>query len=83
MCQSFFNMPFWSCGGGLPTLLAALLVVGVALLIFRSSRRNGANGPGRYAGADRNHSLEILKVKFANREITEQEYLQMKEVLER
>jgi len=80
--QSFFGMP-GVCGGWFSPLTLLLVLLLVVALLLHLFRRPGGLGSGPRGDADRDHSLEILRRKFANQEISEQEYLRMKEILER
>jgi putative membrane protein len=61
--------------GGLLSLLFFILVIYLLFKIVRSFI------PTPVSTSDRNDSLEFLKNRFARGEITEEEYLQMSEVL--
>lgn len=66
-------------GGLFNLLLLSFLFVAGMLALQRLFRRTET---GRRGGADRDHSLEILKRKFANKEISEEEYLRMRAILD-
>jgi len=62
-------------------VIIAVIVIGViAYLAVKSSNSNG-NKQDRHQ--ESNQALEILKQKYANGEITEEEYLRKKEILKK
>lgn len=77
-CNSIFNLPIGACGGILNLLLIAFLIVAAAWLLLHALKRPKTTPLGRY---DRDDSLEILKRKFVNQEISAEEYQRMKEIL--
>lgn len=72
------GMGHWGVGGGVLglgiTLFIIVLVVFVLLQLSKSTRKSNSH-------ADTMDSLKILKSRYAKGEITEQEYLRMRDVL--
>ena len=67
----------WFFGGGIMGfLIMALIAILITTLVIKLIRSNKAVRKN-----DTIESLNILKVRFANGEITEQEYKKMKSVL--
>jgi uncharacterized membrane protein len=60
-------------------LLVSFTIAAAVLLLLQFLKKPQ---PVRRADADRDHSLEILKRKFANREISEEEYIRMRTILD-
>lgn len=83
MWRNCLNAPFMPGGGGIwGFIFTALIIAAIVFLLVRffSARRNESH-PTNHARHDRDDSLEILKRKFANQEISEEEYLRMKKIL--
>ncbi|WP_051182922.1 SHOCT domain-containing protein [Desulfocurvibacter africanus] len=73
---SFFHFP----GGGLfGLLIQLLLMVGLVWLVLRAF---GVFKERSVLNRDRDHSLLLLKERFARGEISDEEYWRMREVLE-
>ena len=72
------GMGHWGIGGGVMglgiTVLIIVLIVIVLLQVNKSGRRADPN-------ADTMDSLKILKSRYAKGELTEQEYLRMRDIL--
>lgn len=72
------GMGHWGFGGGMIgfgiTLLIIVLVVFGLLQLSKSGRKRDPH-------ADTTDSLKILKSRYAKGEITEQEYLKMRDIL--
>jgi putative membrane protein len=69
----------WFFGGGMIGFATMILIVIiVAVLIFKLIKSNQYKGPRNF---DKDDSLMILKMKFAKGEISEQEYQSKKEIL--
>ncbi|EMG38606.1 Short C-terminal domain containing protein [Desulfocurvibacter africanus PCS] len=75
-----FSGPGFFWGGGLIGLLLKILIVAgivwLALRIIDGIRNRQTSGD------DKDHSMRILKVKYARGEISEDEYRRMREVLD-
>lgn len=75
-----FSGPMFLWGGGFPGLLLKLLLlaalVWIVLRVFSGSRSQST------LESDQDHSLRLLKVKYAQGEIDDGEYRRMREVLE-
>lgn len=76
-----FYLPMFG-GGSLITLILTILMVGLVATLVLRHLRGGNLGCGNHE-TDRNHSLDILKNRLAQGEISEQEYLRMREILEK
>lgn len=74
--DGFGNMGAYMMGGGGIMFFSFILVIG--LLIYLFSRRNTNNQPFQ---AHEETALDILKKRFANSEISEEEYLSKKNTL--
>jgi putative membrane protein len=67
-------------GGGLIwVLLGALILAGILYAAVKILNRIAANRSG--TASDRIDSLQILKIRYARGEISEAEFLKMKELL--
>jgi putative membrane protein len=77
----------WGCGvnsflpwGGFLSLLIWIVII-LALVLVVVKIFKSLNGDS-VSRSDRNDSLDILKVRFAKGEITQEEYVKMKKILE-
>ena len=70
----------WFFGHGLFGVLFSLLLAAALVYIFILTVR-AILAPKHLPSRDRQDSLAILKAKFARGEISEQEYLRLKEIL--
>ncbi|GAB4334614.1 MAG: hypothetical protein Kow0089_03950 [Desulfobulbaceae bacterium] len=71
----------WGPNGPAAILFEILVVVAIVSLLIMTIRALVPGG--KKSGSDAHDSLAILKTRFAQGEITEQEYLRMRKTLER
>lgn len=77
------NYGYSNSYGWLIGLIIVILVIAVAAFAFVRMDRDRDGRDGRYPPRqDRNDALEILKKRYANGEISEEEYEKMKKRLE-
>lgn len=83
-------MMMWGWGGpfmwfGGLMWFVPVLIIGLIIWAFSGSRRGGAYGHhhahGGVYGQDGSEALEVLKMRLAKGEITEEEYGRLKDVL--
>jgi putative membrane protein len=72
------GMGHWWIGGGVIGLGITLLIVVLIVLVLLQLNKSGRK---RDPHADTMDSLKILKSRYAKGEITEQEYLRMRDIL--
>ncbi len=71
------DMGDYMMGGG-SMFLIFILLIGVLLFVFFKNNQNGSN---QIFQSQNDSALEVLKRRFANSEISEDEYLAKKEAL--
>lgn len=76
----FFLLDNFFHGGIISTLIWTLIILGFLFLMIKlfGSLKSGQISQGR----DRFDSLEVLKVRYARGEISQEDYIKMKETLE-
>ena len=79
MVHHGYYMPFLG-GGSFVSWLLAAVALGVLVAVLVRLLRPGDAERGNQA-ADRDHSLDILKNRLAQGDISEQEYLRMRDIL--
>jgi putative membrane protein len=72
------GMGHWGFGGGVIGLGITLLIIVLIVLVLLQLNKSGRK---RDPHADTMDSLKILKSRYAKGEITEQEYLRMRDIL--
>ncbi len=72
------GMGHWGIGGGVIGWGITLLIIGLVVLVLLQLNKSGRK---RDPHADTMDSLKIVKSRYAKGEITEQEYLRMRDVL--
>ncbi len=80
-CGMSYSLGFgkWFMSGGIIGFtIKSIIIVALFFLLYRFFMPNNSNVS---TNLDRKDSLEILKVRFAKGEISEQEYQRMKNVL--
>lgn len=70
-CFSGLGMGAWGPWGMLIGLGITILVVSLVIILFQRNRRSNTN----------EHLLDVLKERYVNGEITEEEYLTKKNIL--
>jgi len=76
--EGFGNMGNHMMGGSGMMFIGMILIVGVLIYLFSKGNQNNGNQSSQPQGDD---ALEILKKRFANSEISEEEYLAKKNTL--
>jgi putative membrane protein len=71
-------MGHWGIGGGIMGLGITVLIIVLIVLVLLQLNKSGSRGDPH---ADTMDSLKILKSRYAKGEITEQEYLRMRDIL--
>ena len=74
--------PIWWIGGLLGSVVVFLLFIGLLFLVARLAFRGTWHAYRRSSGGYGNEALETLRSRYARREITREQYLEMKKTLE-
>lgn len=82
MIMEYVRHPLWWFGGLIGTIIVFLVFVGLLLLIARLAFWGTWRGYRGLWWRYRDEALEILRAKYARGEITKEQYLEMKKVLE-